>query len=514
MANRTDTFNRTNSGSALGTPSDSGSAWVEAASNFGIFSNQAYGAGNGSPTLSYLECSAADGTVQLTYVTPGAGSAGLAFRVSDASNFWVVRATTAFGYSVYKCVATTFSLVQTGSHIPANNDVVSVVLSGSSIIVKVNGTTDNTITDSFNAAATKHGLGSQVGDASSLFDSWSFVGGAPATLTQGDPSVTVTSDTTITLLAPAATGGTSPYTYQWQRATAANGSYSNVGTNSLTLADSSGLSAGTTYWYNITATDSAGSPQTATSFPVPAKLSGKAFKVRIIGDSHWAAGSPAGGQNAPTEFVVRLGTVLGPRAVTLGGNSAASGSQSATWVPGATGTPLENAVTAANSSGDNLYVIELGSNDSTNGGGTPVTAAVYGANMALIVAYIKANATGTPLVIALLHPFYYTDPSAFGPATVKDHLDALFSYAAQLDLLADGVTVFTAGLLTRYQIVTAQATYLYSSDLLHLSYPTGQNLSADLAAMDLAGKLQFAGTGGGGSLQTGGGGMTGGMQQS
>ncbi len=276
----------------------------------------------------------------------------------------------------------------------------------------------------------------------------------------------------------------------------------------MTLADSTSLSAGVTYWYTITATDSAGSPQTDTSYPVPAKLSGKAFKVRVIGDSHWAGDSPAGGQNAPAEFVTRLGAILKPRLVSLGGNSSISGSHSADFIPGASGTPLETAVTAANSSGDNLFIIELASNDATNGGSPPVSAATYGANIALIVNYIKANATGTPLTIALLHPFYYYDRNG-----TLAGLNELFAYAAQLESLADGVTVFTAGLMTRYQIVTAQSTYLYT-DKLHLSNTAGQNLSADNAAADLAGKLQFASAGGGGLMAPGGGGMTGGFNRS
>lgn len=500
MANRQDTFNRANASGGLGTPSDGGSDWVELASNFGIFGNQAYGAGGGSPTVSYLECGAGsgDGTIQVTHASVG-GNAGVAFRISDADNLfavWVIGGQ----FSLYRRQSGSNNLLGQASGTATSGDVVSAVLSDDSITIKVNGTTKITVTDAFQKTATKHGLATASADTSSLLDDWSFTGGTPAQLAQADPSVTVTSDTTISLTAPASTGGAAPYSYQWKRATAANGSYSNVGTNSTSLGDSSGLSAGTTYWYTVTATDSAGSPQTATSSPVPAKLSGKAFKVRVIGDSHWTTpDTPTGGTNqAPAEFVARLGAWLNPRAVSLGGNSAFGGAHSADWIPGASGTPLETAVSDANTSGDNLYVIELASNDATNGGNPPVSAATYLSNMTAIVNYIRANATGTPLTIVLLHPFYFHNPSGT-PAgfDLPTSLEALWSYRAQLESLADNVTVYTVGMGTGYQIVTAQSAYLYT-DKLHLSNPDGQKLSADLAAMDFAGKLQFAGTGGSG----------------
>ncbi len=503
MANRSDDFNRANCSDMVAageaTPSDGGSPWVNAISSWGIFSSKAYGAGGGANTITYLDCGAGagDGTIQMTIKSSASGAAsGFAIRVkiSDSSCYFVK--VTASQIFLYYFNGTTETLVSGGGGSIAINDVLSVVFTGGTFVCKVNGTTQWTISSgaSNNLTEIRHGLYAHA-DASTTWDDFSFVGGSPATLTQGIPAVVSTSDTTITLLAPNAVGGTSPYTYQWKRATAANGSYSNVGTNSTSLADSSGLVAGTVYWYTITATDSAGSPQTALSVPVPAKLSAKALKTRIIGDSHWATGSPAGGQNAPTEFVARLQAWLLPRVVTAGGNSAFGGAQSGSWIPGAAGTPLEAAVTAANSAGENLYVIELGSNDSTNGGNTPVTAATYASNMALIINYIKANATGTPLTIAVLYPFYYYQPSGTPVGfDLPTSLNALWSYRAKIDALNDNVTVFSVGIATGYQIPTAGATYLYT-DLLHLSFTAGQNLSADLAAMDLAGRLQFAGTG-------------------
>jgi hypothetical protein len=75
-------------------------------------------------------------------------------------------------------------------------------------------------------------------------------------------SITLVSvgSTTANLLAPAATGGSAPVTYQWYRSTA-SGFTPGTGTvvtggTSLSLADS-GLTPGTIYYYEIVATDAA-----------------------------------------------------------------------------------------------------------------------------------------------------------------------------------------------------------------------------------------------------------------
>lgn len=74
--------------------------------------------------------------------------------------------------------------------------------------------------------------------------------------------------TTDQILAPAATSGTAPYTYQYYRSTASGftpgGDNIITGATALALSDS-GLTPGTTYYYKVVATDSAGTPATATS---------------------------------------------------------------------------------------------------------------------------------------------------------------------------------------------------------------------------------------------------------
>jgi hypothetical protein len=88
----------------------------------------------------------------------------------------------------------------------------------------------------------------------------------PDPLVAGTISLTNKSNTTANLSCTAATGGTAPYGYQWHRSTSSGFApgAGNVlaGQTSLTLADT-GLSAGTTYYYKLRATDSESTPATA-----------------------------------------------------------------------------------------------------------------------------------------------------------------------------------------------------------------------------------------------------------
>jgi len=103
--------------------------------------------------------------------------------------------------------------------------------------------------------------GSSVGRATAL-SCFVASGGGPA-LSAGTASTTSSGNTIATVTATDASGGTSPYTYQWQRSTTSGSGFSNVsGATSLTLNDT-GLTNGTTYYYRLVYTDSAAA--TATS---------------------------------------------------------------------------------------------------------------------------------------------------------------------------------------------------------------------------------------------------------
>jgi hypothetical protein len=75
-------------------------------------------------------------------------------------------------------------------------------------------------------------------------------------LTAGVASLSAVTDTTASLSATAATGGTGPYTYQWGRSLTNSAFVAITGATSLTLNDT-GLIPNTTYYYQLIATDSA-----------------------------------------------------------------------------------------------------------------------------------------------------------------------------------------------------------------------------------------------------------------
>ncbi|OZD10794.1 hypothetical protein CH253_29660 [Rhodococcus sp. 06-156-3C] len=80
---------------------------------------------------------------------------GLMFRLSDATNFFVLTTTG----RLYKCEAGSFSQIGGTAIAGSAGNVYQVVLSGSSISMKINGAAHSaTVTSAFNQNATKHGL--------------------------------------------------------------------------------------------------------------------------------------------------------------------------------------------------------------------------------------------------------------------------------------------------------------------------------------------------------------------
>lgn len=139
-----------------------------------------------------------------------------------------------------------------------NNAAATVTTTGTSLVVRIAETA---------IGATVHTLIAhlEVADA------------GPPPLAAGTASFVHSGPAGIVLSATDATGGTGPYTYQWQR-NSGGGSYSNLsngggvsGATTLALTDGSAV-AGTLYGYRLVYTDSAGTPVTATSNAVTAQV--------------------------------------------------------------------------------------------------------------------------------------------------------------------------------------------------------------------------------------------------
>jgi hypothetical protein len=148
-----DTFNRADS-TGLGT-SSGGQTWTAIGGVFDVSSNQAKISSYGGPTsggLAVIDCGAGDVTITCDFPVV-ASTPGLVGRYVDTSNF--IR----FGTSsaIIKVAGTDTSLGTYSSNL-VTGDTLAVVLSGSSITVKRNGTTVLSASNSNLTTATKHGI--------------------------------------------------------------------------------------------------------------------------------------------------------------------------------------------------------------------------------------------------------------------------------------------------------------------------------------------------------------------
>lgn len=146
----TDSFNRADSATTLGN-TDTGQPWsiLTPATTFGISSNKAYIITGNAQRHAVVDAAVSDCTVTVT--VSGDTDTGMCFRATDTDNLWITN-----GANLFKRVATNFTSMGTFAY--TTGDTISAVLSGTSIILKKNGSTLLSLTDSFNQTATKHGL--------------------------------------------------------------------------------------------------------------------------------------------------------------------------------------------------------------------------------------------------------------------------------------------------------------------------------------------------------------------
>lgn len=173
MANRSDNFNRADSTTALGTPSDGGSDWVAASGTWGITSNKSYKVGSGSTfEAAYLEASTSSADVQAT--NTGLGSTGLCCRLSNNSNFIFGQVISGTAY-IWKRVAGTFTQIgstYTGTIVAG--DVWKLTCDASNNLkLYQNGVQRVSGTDAAGSTNTKHGFCDFSGGSSVNWDNFS-----------------------------------------------------------------------------------------------------------------------------------------------------------------------------------------------------------------------------------------------------------------------------------------------------------------------------------------------------
>ncbi len=174
MSNRSDNFNRTDTTTNIGTPSDGGSAWVQQSGTWGISTNQGYDSDSGPQKTCVLEASSADVAVQVT-VTVFSANVGLILRAADDSNYLLLSLTNGgAGIEIYKNVSGSFTLLQTIGNSIASADIFKFQAVGTTCKVYKNAVqigSDQDVTG-IGQTNTKHGLRTH-NDATSRFDDFS-----------------------------------------------------------------------------------------------------------------------------------------------------------------------------------------------------------------------------------------------------------------------------------------------------------------------------------------------------
>lgn len=169
-----DSFNRFNAPASLGT-GETGHAWVAADGVWGVDGNTAafISGGTSNNRTALVNAGVSDCTVSVTLaVASGADNPRLVFRATDEANHWLLSGNAFGGYDLFKKIAGAFTAIGAGGAPVTTGDVLSVVLSGNSIDCFVNGASIITASDSYNASATKHGIGCNTGDIDNRWDTF------------------------------------------------------------------------------------------------------------------------------------------------------------------------------------------------------------------------------------------------------------------------------------------------------------------------------------------------------
>lgn len=387
------------------------------------------------------------------YVASASAQGGVVARQDPTQTtfYWLYYDASAGNFVLYRYVAGSATLLQTTAYsITVGTTVTGFVwtLAGGVHTLKNGATTIFTVTDTSPISPTG-GATNKVGVG---FNSGAFVqvdnllvqdGGGGGTLTAGAISFTSATPTTVTMAATAATGGTSPYTYQWYRSAtsgfAPGGGNSIAGATSLTLADAP--PDGQTYYYKVIATDSASATVAYTQAP-GGTWAAPSLSLGFIGDSITAMLNGDAVRTTAQECANRLAEIAGSRNVTIT-NQAISGTRSTSWTPSDPSAQLTNAKAAFAAAKVTHVLVMLGTNDcrtyagGDGYGGAANSVATYQANMAAIV----ANLVAAGYRVIINQPPYVAIPGSTGGNT-EAGMALMQGYQVVMDNLCDGINVY------------------------------------------------------------------------
>jgi hypothetical protein len=151
----TDTFNRADSTTTLGTTETGSKTWTATNGTWGVATKQAYNAGGTGNGLATIDAATADHTVTAVVRAADNGSAVVG-RLTDTSNFVYILYTTGGGVQVHRVVAGTDSTIASPATGWTAGDSLELQFIGSTGYYKRNGVVLGTFSDS--TAGTKCGL--------------------------------------------------------------------------------------------------------------------------------------------------------------------------------------------------------------------------------------------------------------------------------------------------------------------------------------------------------------------
>lgn len=256
-------------------------------------------------------------------------------------------------------------------------------------------------------------------------------GGGGGGLTSGTASLTSATDAAINLSVGAASGGTSPYSYAWERRTTADaafGSGTSVGTDSTTLSDTT-ATTDTTYFYQCRVTDDVAA--TADSNTVGGCLLHDPLKIGFIGDSITNGYGLSAGQDPAVQCGIILERTYRVKAVTVS-EYGVNGSAANDWTSTAGGTNYTLAEAQFAAAGCTHVHVMLGANDAAE----HQSAATFGTNLDTICDNLIADG----YTVILSYPIYIP-AGANGGATDAAAVDLAIAYRSQIDSLINGTTI-------------------------------------------------------------------------
>jgi hypothetical protein len=166
-----DSFRRANSTTSLGNAETTNNPYTvigTATTVWGIQNNQAYVVSTSAAgrSIAYQELNEADCLIETDIAAFGSFNNGLAFRVVDKDNFWLVTISpTSFSLNKYIATAVTNVVTINKTFTPGR---LSVYLKGNKIEVYLDGFLLTRVYDSFQSTATKHGLYTRADDSLSF----------------------------------------------------------------------------------------------------------------------------------------------------------------------------------------------------------------------------------------------------------------------------------------------------------------------------------------------------------